>query len=67
MRILTDLGFAVTEERRAAEAKRMNESSKRCLMLGLQGKKKKTRQPEAVPASSGGVYPEDLTLNERRG
>ncbi|CAL8089456.1 unnamed protein product [Prunus armeniaca] len=47
----------MTEERRAAEAKRMNESSKRHLMLGLQGKKKKSRQPEAVPTSSGGVDP----------
>ncbi|CAL8120711.1 unnamed protein product [Prunus armeniaca] len=34
----------MTEERRAAEAKRMNESSKRRLMLGLQGKKKKSRK-----------------------
>ncbi|CAL2239817.1 unnamed protein product [Prunus armeniaca] len=43
----------MTEERRAAEAKRMNESSNRRLMLGLQGKKKKRRQLEAVPASLG--------------
>ncbi|CAL2265886.1 unnamed protein product [Prunus armeniaca] len=56
----------MTEERRTAEAKRMNESSKRHLMLGMQGKKKKGRQSETTPASSGGVDPEDLTLNERR-
>ncbi|CAL2277088.1 unnamed protein product [Prunus armeniaca] len=54
------------EERRTAEAKRMNESSKRRLILGMQGKKKKGRRPETVPATSGGVDPEDLTLNERR-
>ncbi|CAL8174404.1 unnamed protein product [Prunus armeniaca] len=63
---LTDLCFVVIEERRAAEAKRMNESSKWRLMLGMQGKKKKWRQPETAPASSGRVDPEDLTLNERR-
>ncbi|CAL2267233.1 unnamed protein product [Prunus armeniaca] len=56
----------MTEERKATEAKRMNESSKRHLMLSVQGKKKKGRQPETVPASSGGVDPEDLTLNECR-
>ncbi|CAL8112746.1 unnamed protein product [Prunus armeniaca] len=64
--IPTTFQIAVTEERRTAEAKRMNESSKRRLMLGMQGKKKKGRQPETAPASSGGVDPEDLTLNERR-
>ncbi|CAL2228809.1 unnamed protein product [Prunus armeniaca] len=32
----------VTEERRDAEVKRMNESSKRRLMMGFQGKKKKS-------------------------
>ncbi|CAL2257300.1 unnamed protein product [Prunus armeniaca] len=55
----------MTEERRTAEAKRMNESSKRRLMLGMQGKKKKGQQPKTAPASSGGVDPKDLTLNER--
>ncbi|CAL8169583.1 unnamed protein product [Prunus armeniaca] len=65
MRILTDLDFVVTEERRAAEAKRMNESSKRRLILGLQGKKKKSRQPEEVLASSGGVDLEDQTITDR--
>ncbi|CAL2239064.1 unnamed protein product [Prunus armeniaca] len=54
------------EERKVAEAKRMNESSKQRLMLGIQGKKKKGQQLETVLASSGGVDPEDLTLNERR-
>ncbi|CAL8174240.1 unnamed protein product [Prunus armeniaca] len=38
----------MTEERKVAEARRMNESSKRRLMMGLQGKKAK-RQAEAVP------------------
>ncbi|CAL2230837.1 unnamed protein product [Prunus armeniaca] len=53
------------EERKAAEVKRMNESSKRRLMLGMQGKKK-GRQAGTAPASSGGVDSDDLTLNERR-
>ncbi|CAL2238408.1 unnamed protein product [Prunus armeniaca] len=53
----------MTEERKTAEAKRMNESSKRRLMLGMQGKKK-GRQAGTAPASSGGVDPDDLTLNE---
>ncbi|CAL2276699.1 unnamed protein product [Prunus armeniaca] len=66
MRNLTCLGFVVTEDRRAAEAKRMNESSKRRLMLGIQGKKKKGRQSETVPVSSEGVDLVDLTFNERR-
>ncbi|CAL2247624.1 unnamed protein product [Prunus armeniaca] len=43
----------------------MNESSKRRLMLGMQGKKK-GRQASTAPAPSGGVDPDDLTLNERR-
>ncbi|CAL2245329.1 unnamed protein product [Prunus armeniaca] len=55
----------MTEERKAAEVKRMNESSKRRLMLGMQGKKK-SRQASTAPAPSGGVDPVDLTLNERR-
>ncbi|CAL2265790.1 unnamed protein product [Prunus armeniaca] len=55
----------MTEERKAAEVKRMNESSKRRLMLGMQGKKK-GRQASTAPAPSGGVDPDDLTLNERR-
>ncbi|CAL2239205.1 unnamed protein product [Prunus armeniaca] len=57
--------LAVTEERKAAEVKRMNESSKRRLILGMQGKKK-GRQAGTAPAPSGGVDPDDLTLNERR-
>ncbi|CAL8174576.1 unnamed protein product [Prunus armeniaca] len=43
----------------------MNESSKRRLMLGMQGKKKGL-QAGTAQASSGGVDPDDLTLNERR-
>ncbi|CAL8169329.1 unnamed protein product [Prunus armeniaca] len=43
----------------------MNESSKRRLMLGMQGKKK-GRQAGTAPASSGGVDLDDLTLNEHR-
>ncbi|CAL2239746.1 unnamed protein product [Prunus armeniaca] len=54
----------MTEERRTAEAKRMNESSKRHLMLGMQGKKK-GRQARTTPAPSGGVDPDNVTLNER--
>ncbi|CAL9022366.1 unnamed protein product, partial [Prunus brigantina] len=57
----------MTEEKRAAEAKRMSESSKRHLMLGSEGKKKRGRQAETptVPASSAGVDVEDQTLSER--
>ncbi|CAL2237007.1 unnamed protein product [Prunus armeniaca] len=55
----------MTEDRKVAEAKRMNESSKRRLMLGMQGKKK-GRQAGTTSASSGGVDPDDLTLNELR-
>ncbi|CAL8112774.1 unnamed protein product [Prunus armeniaca] len=50
----------MTEERRAAEAKRMNESSKRRLMMGFQGKKKKNQ-----PQGSASVDPEDQTLADR--
>ncbi|CAL8112647.1 unnamed protein product [Prunus armeniaca] len=56
---------AVTEERRAAEAKRMNESPKRRLMMGFQGKKKKSQQQDAVPASSIEADLEDQTLADR--
>ncbi|CAL8998456.1 unnamed protein product [Prunus brigantina] len=55
----------MTEERRAAEGKRMNESSKRRLMMGLQGRKKKGRQPETVPLPSEGVDVDNQTLSER--
>ncbi|CAL8992881.1 unnamed protein product [Prunus brigantina] len=55
----------MTGERSAAEAKRMNESSKRRLMMGYEGKKKKSRQPEAVPMPSEGVGVDDQTLSER--
>ncbi|CAL9010745.1 unnamed protein product [Prunus brigantina] len=56
----------MTEERRAAEAKRMNESSKRRLMMGLQGRpKKKSRQSETVPLPSEGVDVDNQTLSER--
>ncbi|CAL8999814.1 unnamed protein product [Prunus brigantina] len=54
----------LTDARKAAGAKRMNESSKRRLMLGLQGKKK-NRQPKKVPMPSAGVDPEDQTLTDR--
>ncbi|CAL8992685.1 unnamed protein product [Prunus brigantina] len=54
----------MTKKRRAAEAKRMNESSKRRLMIGLQGKKAK-RQAGAAPVSPAGVDPEDQTLADR--
>ncbi|CAL9010607.1 unnamed protein product, partial [Prunus brigantina] len=57
----------MTEERRAAEAKRMSESSKRRLMLGSEGKKKRSRQAETVPASSAGVDVDNQTLSERLG
>ncbi|CAL8090632.1 unnamed protein product [Prunus armeniaca] len=50
----------MTEERRAAEAKRMNESSKSRLMMGFQGKKKKNQ-----PQGSASVDPEDQTLADR--
>ncbi|CAL9000624.1 unnamed protein product [Prunus brigantina] len=51
----------MTEERRAAEAKRMSESSKRRLMLGSEGKKKRGRQAETVTAPSAGVNVDDST------
>ncbi|CAL8999504.1 unnamed protein product [Prunus brigantina] len=54
----------MTDERRAAEAKRTNESSKRRLMMGFQGKKAK-RQATAAPIPSAGVNPEDQTLADR--
>ncbi|CAL8149631.1 unnamed protein product [Prunus armeniaca] len=50
----------MTEKRRVAEAKRMNESSKRCLMMGFQGKKKKNQ-----PQGSTSIDPEDQTLADR--
>ncbi|CAL2228543.1 unnamed protein product [Prunus armeniaca] len=52
----------MTEERRAAEAKRMNESSKRRLMMGFQGKKKKSQQQGSAPAPSVEADPEDQTM-----
>ncbi|CAL8083114.1 unnamed protein product [Prunus armeniaca] len=55
----------MTEERRAAEAKRMNESSKRRLMMGFQGKKKKSQQQDTVPASLVEADPKDQTLADR--
>ncbi|BBG93369.1 hypothetical protein Prudu_001357, partial [Prunus dulcis] len=53
----------MTDARKAAEAKKMNESSRRRLMMGLEGKKKK-RQPEA-PSVRPSTDPEDVTLAER--
>ncbi|CAL2277638.1 unnamed protein product [Prunus armeniaca] len=55
---------AVTKERKATEAKRMNESSKRRLMMGLQGTKA-NRQARAEPVLSTGVDLEDQTLANR--
>ncbi|XP_016648286.1 PREDICTED: uncharacterized protein LOC107880709 [Prunus mume] len=54
----------MTDERRAAEAKRMNKYSKRRLMMGLQGKRTK-RQAEAVPTPLTGVDSEDQTIADR--
>ncbi|CAL9021233.1 unnamed protein product, partial [Prunus brigantina] len=42
----------------------MSESSKRRLMMGLEGKKKRGRQPEAVPTPSAGVDVDDQTLSK---
>ncbi|CAL9007788.1 unnamed protein product [Prunus brigantina] len=52
----------MTEERRAAEAKRLSESSKRRLMMGLQGQKKKKSQQETVPPPSAGANIDDQSL-----
>ncbi|KAH0996422.1 hypothetical protein GBA52_020286 [Prunus armeniaca] len=52
------------DARKAAEAKRMNESPKRRLMMGLQGKKAK-RQAETVLIPSAGVDPKNQTLANR--
>ncbi|CAL2271962.1 unnamed protein product [Prunus armeniaca] len=51
----------MTDAKRFAEAKRTNESSKRCLMMGLK-EKKKIRQPESVLVQTAEVDPEDQTL-----
>ncbi|CAL8088569.1 unnamed protein product [Prunus armeniaca] len=64
MKLLSILACVVTEERRATEAKRMNESSKRRLMMGLQGKKVKW-QAGAAAVPSVGVDPEDQTFVDR--
>ncbi|CAL2257078.1 unnamed protein product [Prunus armeniaca] len=55
---------AVTDARRSAEAKRMNESFKRRLMMGLKEKKKKW-QLEAVLVPATEVDLEDQTLADR--
>ncbi|BBN69025.1 hypothetical protein Prudu_703S000200, partial [Prunus dulcis] len=52
----------MTDARKAAEDKKMNESSRRHLMKGLEKKKKK--QPEA-PAVRLETDPEDVVLSER--
>ncbi|CAL8094082.1 unnamed protein product [Prunus armeniaca] len=63
--LLTECPFCtVTYARRTAEAKRMNESIKMRLMMGLQGKKK-NRQLEAAPVPSAGADPKDQTLSDR--
>ncbi|CAL8175093.1 unnamed protein product [Prunus armeniaca] len=54
----------MVDARRSAKAKRMNESSKRRLMLGLREKKKR-RQSEAVPVHAAKVDPEDQTFADR--
>ncbi|CAL8076801.1 unnamed protein product [Prunus armeniaca] len=54
----------MTDARKAAEANRMNESSKRRLMIGLQGKKK-NQQAEAVLVPLTGVDLENQTLTDR--
>ncbi|CAL9028107.1 unnamed protein product, partial [Prunus brigantina] len=55
----------MTEERRAAEVKRLSESSKRRLMMGLQGQKKKKGQQETVPTPSAGADVDDQSLGDR--
>ncbi|CAL8998322.1 unnamed protein product, partial [Prunus brigantina] len=54
----------MTDERRAAEKKRLSESSKRRLMMGLQGQKKKKAQPESVPVPSAGADVDNQSLSE---
>ncbi|CAL8994657.1 unnamed protein product [Prunus brigantina] len=55
----------MTDERRAAEKKRLSESSKRRLMMGLQGQKKKKAQPGSVPMPSAGTDVDNQSLSER--
>ncbi|CAL9018063.1 unnamed protein product [Prunus brigantina] len=43
----------------------MNESSKRRLMMGLEGRKRKSRQSEAVPTAAEGIDVDDQSLSER--
>lgn len=65
-RLLTKgLFCTVTDARRSAEAKRMNQSFKRRLMMSLQGKKK-NQHPEAVPVPSAWVDPDDQTLADHQ-
>lgn len=54
----------MTDARRAVEAKRMNESYKRRLMMGVQGKKK-NQHAEVVLVPSARVDPKDQTLVDR--
>ncbi|XP_034205709.1 uncharacterized protein LOC117619784 [Prunus dulcis] len=51
----------MTDARKAAEAKKMNESSRRRLLMGLE---KKKRQPATAPVRQA-LDPEDVTLRER--
>ncbi|CAL2238126.1 unnamed protein product [Prunus armeniaca] len=60
---LVDLA-EMTDERKAAEVKRMNESSRRHLQMGLQAKKK-TWQSGSAAVPEARVDPEDQTLAER--
>ncbi|CAL2237450.1 unnamed protein product [Prunus armeniaca] len=54
----------MTNARKAAEAKKMNESSKRRLMMGLQ-EKKKNRQSEVPLVHTADADPKEQTLAER--
>ncbi|CAL8115901.1 unnamed protein product [Prunus armeniaca] len=60
---LVDLA-EMTDERKAAEVKRMNESSRRHLQMGLQAKKK-TWQSGSAAVPEARVDPENQTLAER--
>ncbi|CAL9028811.1 unnamed protein product, partial [Prunus brigantina] len=55
----------MTDERRAVEKKRLSESSKRRLMMGLQGQKRKKSQHELVPMPSAGADVDGQSLAER--
>ncbi|KAL6289395.1 hypothetical protein ACE6H2_006905 [Prunus campanulata] len=56
----------MTEERRTAEAKKMNDSSKRRLMMGLQGQKKARQAEAASEPLALATDPDDQTLADRK-